>query len=437
MKTIAIAIACSALLLALPAAATVSIEFQIGGIEVPAGSIGVLVADTTGDGFADPSASSGILSVGETIGDDVVVAILPASTLPAWGTNQGVAGHVVIDYAEPELANLGVAAGQPLILHIFPDRAEDDSLRPGEPHLSYRSEDLTLNSTSAFALPPDGGAYLLAALGPEHYDEDINPTPADLSALDIAELPYATGGGLDRSLSTTARHTYYFELASSGFLTLEMAAAAEVQARLLGPGGQTVASSNGGKIAFFENLPAGLYRLELFREDGGGSSLAYGLDFAGTDLRTAIADVAVGASLAKLVGNHRLNGAGGQLATLTSKKAKRVTGYATVVNRGDRPSHSFKIKAGKKNALFNVAYFDGPRNITANLVKGTHLTAPLAANGAPATIRVQFTPNKKKLVKKKGGKTKIQRKTFNAAFRADTTQGRASFDTATLRVKTR
>ena len=106
----------------LPASATVSIEFQLGGINAPAGSIGVLVADTGSNGFTAPTSATGaVLSVGEIIGaDDVVVAVFSNSGLPNWGTQKGFAEHfAVLDYTD-----LGVAVGNSLTLHVFPDRSD-------------------------------------------------------------------------------------------------------------------------------------------------------------------------------------------------------------------------------------------------------------------------------------------------------------------------
>lgn len=411
-----------ALAAVLPASATVSIEFQLGGIEVPAGSIGVLVADTGDDGFDDPSSDPGaILSVGETIGDDVVVAVLAQSSLPVWGTGKGFADQLaVLDYAK-----LGVAEGQELVLHVFPDRSEGDSVRPGEPHLSYRSDDLgdrSSNSTMGFALPRDGGAHLLAVLGPGQGGG------ADLADVNLTEVPYASGsGGFNRSLpSTASHHYYYFHLAAPGFLHLQGAGASGLQVDLYGPGGQLIASSTGGNFQFLEPLGAGFHRLEFSGAAGG-----YSLLFANADGRPVTPDVAVGPTLARLAGRNVPGGT----ANLTSKQAKRVTGYAAVSNRGSRPN-AIAVKGARKTALMGVAYFDASGNVTSRLVSGAYRTPVLEATKPASAIRVQFTPNKKKLVKKSGRKTVVRKITFNAAIRASST-ATASNDTGTLRVRTR
>lgn len=414
------------------ALATVSIEFQLGGIEVPAGSIGVLVADVDSDGFTDPGSAAGaVLTPGEAFGpDDVVIAVFSNSTLPEWGTQKGFAEHLtVLDYAA-----LGVAAGNPLILHVFPDRNEGDSVRSGEPHLSYRSDQigqLTSTSNMGFALPADGGAYLLAAIAP---DKGGN---ADLAGLDLRNLPYSSGNGsFDRSLSPSGVHTYYFELGQSGFLTLEGLGGPGLVAELTGPGGQPVFSGGGDTFSFYETLPAGWYSLVLSRESGGSGDLAYELDFANSDVRFVVPDVAVGSSLSSLIGENVLNGTGNQVLSLVSAKARPVSASATIGNRGQLPD-TLAVRGGAGNALCGISFFDGSGNVTAGIVAGTYRTVELVDGDAAASLDVQFSPNKRKLTRKKGRKTRILKKTFTTFVKADSTQGPASMDSATVRVQTR
>lgn len=412
--------------------ATVSIEFQLGGIEVPPGSIGVLVADVGQDGFTDPfAAPNSVLSPGEAFGpDDIVIAVFSNSALPEWGAQKGFAEHLtVLDYNA-----LGVAVGNPLILHVFPDRAEGDSVRSDEPHLSYRADQigqLTSTSNMGFALPADGGAYLLAAIAPDKAGN------ADLAGLNLQNLPYSSGNGsFDRSLSPTAVHTYYFELGQSGFLTLEGIGGQGLVAELVGPGGQSVFSGGGDTFAFYDTLPTGLYSLVLSRESGGSGDLAYELDFANSDVRFVVPDVAVGSSLTSLIGENLLNGEGNQTLSLVSSKARPVSASATIGNRGQLPD-TLAVRGGAGNALCGISFFDGSGNVTAGIVAGTYRTAELVDGDTPVSLDVQFSPDKRKLTKKKGRKTKILKKTFTTFVKADSTQGPASMDSATVRVQTR
>jgi hypothetical protein len=430
MKTALLALL--ALALALPASATVSIEFQLGGIEVPAGSIGVLVADVDGDGnFTSPAEAVGAqLTYSSMFGGDVIIAIFSQSGLSDWSTRKGFAAQMaVLNYADLDLAE-----GDDLMLHIFPQRAEGQTIREGEPHLSYRTDEMgqrTSNSTMGFSLPADGGAHLLAVIGP---DQGGN---ADLASLDLRNLPYASGSGsFNRSLSPTARHTYYFELGASGFLSLDGIGGTGLVAQLLGPTGQTVFTGGGAEFSLYETLPAGFYTLVMSRESGGSGELAYELDFANSDIRLVVPDVAVGASLTSLTGINTLNGGAGQAITLASVKANPVSGFATIVNRGQRPD-TLAVRGTAGSVLCGVAYFEGTSNVTAGLLTGNYRTAEISEGDEATALRVQFSPNKKKLTKKKGKRSKILSKTFSTVVRADSTQGPAVRDAASIRAQTR
>lgn len=425
----------SALALALPASATVSIEFQLGGIEVPAGSIGVLVADVDGDGnFTSPSSPEALdaqLTYSAMIGGDVIIAIFSQSGLSDWGTRKGFAAQMaVLDYA-----SLDLAEGDDLMLHIFPQRTEGQTIRAGEPHLSYRTDEIgqrTSNSTMGFSLPADGGAHLLAVIGPDQQGA------ADLTSLDLRNLPYASGSGsFDRTLSTpTARHTYYFELGASGFLSLDGIGGTGLVVQLVGPNGQTVYTGGGAEFSLYDTLAAGLYTLVLSRADGSSGELAYELDFANSDLRFVVPDVAVGASLTSLTGNNTLNGGAGQAITLTSVKAIPVSGVATILNRGRLPD-TLAVRGTAGSVLCGIAYFEGITNVTAGLLTGNFRTAEISEGDEATALRVQFSPNKKKLTRKKGKRSKILSKTFSTLVRADSTQGPAAMDAASLKAQTR
>lgn len=419
------------LIFSVPASATVAIEFQFGGIEVPAGSIGVLVADTDGDGeFASPAQAEGSqLSFGEAIGGDVIIAVISQSGLANWGTQKGFATHLaVLDYA-----SLGLAEGNDLMLHVFPQRAEGDVIRSGEPHLSYRTDEIgqrTSNSTMGFSLPADGGAHLLAVIGAQQGGQ------ADLASLDLQSLPYQSGSvSFDRTLSPTARHAYFFELVTPGFFGLAGEGGPGFAVQLFGPDGEMV-FTGGPTFGLSDTLPAGLYTLVLSRESGGSGDLAYGVDFSSSDLRFVVPDIAVGASLTSLIGNGIFNGAAGQTVTLTSKKARPVSGIAVIGNQGELPD-TLAVRGSAGSALCGIAYFDGSGNVTAGILTGSYRTSELAQGDSPQILRVQFSPSKKKLTKKGKKRPRILKRTNSTLVRADSTQGPETMDAAAISVRTR
>lgn len=419
----------SLLALAPAARATVSIEFQLGGISVPDGTLAVLVADTLDNGFSDPSTSTGTsLTVGSTFGDDVVVAVFGENSAVDWSSLTGYAELLaVIDYAD-----LGVAEGQNLILHLFPHRSAGQAIRFGEPHLSYSAlpED-TSNSNMDFVLPRDGSACLLAALATQQGGN------ADLSGLDLADLPYDGGGDpTSRTLSgDDARHTYIIEVTGNGFFSFEGTGAEGLRADLLAPDGSVVASTIGEDLAIYEEIAAGFYTLVLYRESGSGP-ITYSFTNADSDTRTCIPDLSVGGSLTNLIGGGILNGAGGQTITLTALKAKPVMGYATVANSGERPDR-IALRGTRGSTQCAIAYFAPSGNVTAAITSGGFETDEITSTDSPVAIRVAFTPNKRLLVKKKKKKIIVLRKLFSAQLWADSTTGPAAMDSAKLQVQVR
>lgn len=415
-----------------PALASVSIEFQLGGFQAPAGATGVLVADAANDGFVNPSqAGGGLLTPGATWGgDDVVVAVFSFRNLAQWGGQQGFAEHLAtIDYGA-----LGLTAGDPLTLHVFPERTAGQALRSGEPHLSYREGDAgqrTSNSTMGFALPPDGGAHVLGLLG------SAQSGTADLAMLDVQTFPYASGSGqVNATLSATARHTYFFEVLTPGFLSLEGIAAEGLVAELYGPDGEIIGTRTGNDVLFFEALETGFHVLVLSRETGAVGDLAYQLDFADEDTRMVIPDLAVGATPGGLVGAGILDGAPGQLASLISRHARPVAGIATVANRSER-SDALALTGTAGSRLCGIAYYDAGGNVSAAMAAGTYRTESITNADAAEVIHIQFAPNRKKLSKTVGKRTVIKRKTFPATLRVSATQGAAASDAATLQALTR
>jgi hypothetical protein len=415
----------------LPAVASVSLEFQLGGVEIPAGSIAVLVADRSSDGFVPPSTAPGTaLSPGEVIGaDDVIIAVFAASELGDWGNLEGFAAF------SPEIRyeNFGLAEGQELILHVFPERIEGESIRSGEPFVSYRSEDLgeiAPSSTMNFALPADGGAHLLATIGPE------NGGTADLSMVDLAPLPYNSGDGqLQDQLSPEAIHSYFFELTAPGFLDLAGNGGSGLRAELFGPNGDLLASSDGsGSFSFVEDLLAGWYLLRVSRETGGAAELDYNIAFSSEGIISP--DLAVGSGFPALTGRDVIGGAAGQTVGLISRRAKPVVGYASLANRGGKPE-ILSLQGNGGSRLCSISYLGDAGNITSAIITGTFRSPEMSRSDDAIALRVLFSPNKRTLTKKRGERSIIRRRTFASLLQTGATTGSADPDRVSIRVSTR
>jgi len=415
-----------------PAMATVSIEFQFGAVNVPSGSLGVLVADVNNDGFQSPGEAAGAtLTAGQKIGaDDVVIQVFSNATLTDWGSQRGFADQfAVIDYEA-----LGVAEGQSLSLYVFPDRTAGASLRTGEPHLDYRSEDLgdfTANSNMEFALPADGGAYLLAVLGTEVGGE------ADLATMDISRFPVTgSGGTINRSLTATASHTYFFDFAAAGGFSLFGQTPAGLVASLYDPNGDLVVATDGSaNFLINRDLQAGLHTLVLSNGPGSGP-LAYNLDFGSDSLRSVRPDVAVGISLTGLSGAGVYGTPSGQTIILTSTKARAVTGITSVSNAGGLPD-SLKLSGMAGSRLFTVSYQGPNGNITSGLIAGTANTPEMDGADTPIAIRTTIIPNKKKLTKRRGNRSIILKRSQTTMVRATSTFDPSMSDFGIIKAQTK
>lgn len=151
-------------------------------------------------------------------------------------------------------------------------------------------------------------------------------------------------------------------------------------------------------------------------------------------------DVAVGVSPSALVGVEVYT-PGGQLVTLTSKKARPVTGYLALGNRvvlpDDRAADAVVLRGSGGNALFAVSYLGNEGNVTAGILTGTYETAAIDGDDGSVLLRAVVTPNKKKLAKKKGRRTVYLKKTFTSLFQAGSKAWPPANDAATINVQTR
>lgn len=414
------------------AVASISVEFQFGAFDAPAGSLGVIVADTGGNGFQPPASIAGVsLDVGSVLGvDDVIIAVFQSTGSPDFGARRGFATHVSqIDYEA-----MGLEEGQSLQLYVFPERAVGDPVRTGEPHLAYRTEDpaeISPESSMGFILPEDEGAYLLSLLEPGLGGF------ADLSMVDIAPAPLTgRSGEIDGLLGPTERHTFYFNVADSSFLSVSGEGDPGIRVELYHRDGQLVASSD-GKIPYFleELLQPGFHTLVIYRNPTAAGNAAYGIRFDPDYVRFVRPDIAVGASPFALIGGGTTFAPGPSVA-LTSRKARTVTGYATVANLGGRPE-KLAVSAGKGSRFIRARYFGTNGNITAGLVSGSHRTALLDEGSAADRVRAAFTPDKKIVRKRSGGKTVIARKSLSSLVSARSTSDPGLYDGGWLRVRTR
>lgn len=240
-----------------------------------------------------------------------------------------------------------------------------------------------------------------------------------------------------RDLHPGDRQLFRFALTGPRFVNFQTTGNAALRAQLFDSEGNQIASfSEDTNFDIEELLLAGGYVLNVFREADGAPAQTFNLTIDASTIAASRPDLAVGASPAALSGVE-LYAPASQAAALISKKAKAVTGYASLSNRGNLPD-VLAASATGGSALFAVSYFGPEGNITAGLLTGTYRTPGMVDSTEPVIIRASIAPNKKKLTKKnKGKKPKILKKTHVLSLRVNSTFDQGLSDAAVISVQTK
>lgn len=185
------------------------------------------------------------------------------------------------------------------------------------------------------------------------------------------------------------------------------------------------------------NAPASRAR-SCYRDGGSPSSANEQIGFRvarSNQVTATLPDVAVGAAGGGMVG-VRSYAPSAQMVTLTSKRANPTAGVVLVANRGSLPD-SLTLQATGGSALFGVAYFAAEGNITSGMLAGTYVTGEMDHQDEAVAIRTSITPNKKKLIRKKGKRTTILKRSHVLVLRASSLADPEVVDSAAIRVQTK
>lgn len=242
-----------------------------------------------------------------------------------------------------------------------------------------------------------------------------------------------------RTILAGDRHVFAFSLTGPRVVSFTTTGGSSLRAALFNSQGNLITSFDGdGDFALQQLLLAGNFALHVYREPGAGSAQNFNLALDASEVATTRPDVAAGSSPSRLQGGGIYSPVA-QTAILTSLKARRVTGYATIANRGKLPD-VLAVIGGRGTVFFKVGWF-GPSggNITAALNAGAYRTAAMAEGTTPVSLTAKITPNKKKLTKtnKKTKRTTIVKKTLLLPLRAFSTTDPTISDAATIQVKTK
>lgn len=151
-------------------------------------------------------------------------------------------------------------------------------------------------------------------------------------------------------------------------------------------------------------------------------------------------DVAVGLAVSSLTGSEVYEPVPQQVG-ITSNKALPVAGIFTISNRAVLPDRRaedrFRVRGSGGGIYFQVLYLGSEGNVTAGLLAGTHETPLLDHSDEAIPVRMVVTPNKKKLLKKKGKRVVTLRKSQRFSVRATSTDHASSSDEAAIMVGTK
>lgn len=155
------------------AQASVTINFDFGpaytaggASMVNNGALGVLVANTSGSGFAQGASLIGsTLTAGGSLGGNRILDVFGAKDISS-GTFGYSSAISVSDFTGITNGNATGAGGTELMFYWFPSiTTAGSTLAGGESYGSFRSSTIDAGSGSqiSFNMPADGGAYALAA----------------------------------------------------------------------------------------------------------------------------------------------------------------------------------------------------------------------------------------------------------------------------------
>lgn len=153
-----------------------------------------------------------------------------------------------------------------------------------------------------------------------------------------------------------------------------------------------------------------------------------------------VPDVAVGSGPNPIAGRE-IYAPAQQSFMLLSKKARPVVGYIQIHNRAllsnARAKDRLNVSGTAGGGLFQVSYLSEEGNISAGMASGTYRTPAIDGSDTGVTIRANVTPNKKRLIKKKGRRTIVLRKSQLLQIRASSEAYSSAFDSAVIQVMTR
>lgn len=244
-------------------------------------------------------------------------------------------------------------------------------------------------------------AYVTTALGTS-YGEAVEFMTAKQVVFEdnLADLTRTINPGRSRLFRFT------IDMARAASLTIEDAAG--LRAILRRHDGTVLVTAEGSPdIVIDEVLVPGEYVLEIEHLAQTEDPLGFQLAIDASVEAMTRPDLAVGANTANWIGLG-VYPPSRQFLPIASKKAKPVLANIRIVNDGQLPD-IMALQGGLGNSLFTVSYFGAGGNITAEVATGLFRTSELSEGDGEEQIRLAITPNKKKLIYKRGKKILVRK----------------------------
>jgi formylglycine-generating enzyme required for sulfatase activity len=185
-------------------------------------------------------------------------------------------------------------------------------------------------------------------------------------------------------------------------------------------------------------LEPGTYELRVRRPAGGTAApQPFTLTLDERTVAVVRPDAMVGGSLAFLGGANVYTGPLAQQLRLTSPKARAVTAYAAVTNRGNRPDR-FAWRGNGDSRHFRVDYRnESGARVSGAVRSGLYRTAEHQPGAPSAWLRILVTPERRLLVVSRNGRTVTLRKVHTVLLDARSVVDPSVRDGVSIRVETR
>jgi len=359
--------------------------------------------------------SSGLI---EEIFGEGIIGTLPVTN--SYSTSATLRGEIIAD-GGTEVISRGVVYGtsQDLTLTngvVLVSADESNSFSVNAPGLD--------EETSYFAR-----AYVTTALGTS-YGEAVEFMTAKqiIFEQNLADLTRVIAPGRARLFRFT------IDTARSASLTIEEAAG--LRAILRRNDGTVIVTAEGSPdIVIKEVLVSGEYVLEIEHLAQTEDPLEFQLAIDASVEAMTRPDLAVGANATNWIGRGVYPPAR-QFLSIPSKKARPLLAHLRIVNDGQLPD-VMALQGGRGNSVFGVSYLGAGGNITAGLTTGLYRTSELSEGDGEEQIRIAITPNKKKLIYKRGKKVLVRKARITISVSASSSYDSQISDGGSIEVQQR